>query len=185
MRRDKRGRFLKGTHWRKQKPHWNYDWLYNMYINRNMSVMEIAELVGCKRSNIQYWLNKHKIPTRNVSEVRKLKHWGSVGKQNGMYGKIGKRNPNWKGGCSPERQKLYSSTKWKKLVQCVFKRDNYVCQRCGCKKSKGNAIHIHHIVSFSKVDSRMDINNLILLCKKCHSWVHSNKNTKKELINEK
>ena len=30
--RDSTGRFLKGTHWRPRKPHWDRDWLYEQYV---------------------------------------------------------------------------------------------------------------------------------------------------------
>lgn len=184
MKRNKKGQFVKGEHWRQPKPHWDYDWLYHKYIIEQKSVMDIAKIVGCKRSNIQYWLTKHKIPTRSISEVRKLKYWGAVGSTNGMYGKTKENNPNWNGGCTPDRQAIYSSIEWSNLVKQVWKRDKATCQRCKTKKIGNNQYHIHHIESFSNKEKRLDINNLILLCKKCHEWVHSNKNKNKEFIDE-
>ena len=184
MKRDKNGRFLKGQHWREPKPHWNYDWLFDQYITKKKTVMEIAKVVDCKRSNIQYWLTKHNIPIRNISEVRKLKYWGSKGKANGMYGKTGEKNPQWKNGCTPERQSIYSSLEWKLLAQEVFKRDNYKCQRCDSAKKYKIPLHIHHITAFNVKEKRLNIDNLVLLCKDCHNWVHSKDNENKEFINE-
>jgi len=34
------------------------------------------------------------------------------------------------------------------------------------------------------VETRCDINNLVLLCESCHYWVHSSANTNKEFIHE-
>jgi hypothetical protein len=162
-KRDARGRFIKGfrvspdtefkkgEHWRIPKPHWNYEWLFDQYITQKKSVMEIAKMVGCTRSNIQKWLTKHRILTRNTSEVRKIKYWGSIGESNGMYGKTGSLNSNWKNGCTPERQKIYSSIEWKRLVQDLHKRDDYKCKKCNSIKTKDNPLHVHHIISFSNI----------------------------------
>lgn len=94
----------------------------------------------------------------------------------------GKNNPNWKGGITTERFILYSSREWIKLKKQIFKRDNYECQRCGVTGRQYNKLHVHHIISFENVNTRDDIDNLILLCHKCHSWVHSKKNINGEFI---
>ena len=94
-----------------------------------------------------------------------------------MYGKTGEANPNWKGGVTPERQALYSSLEWAEVVKVVWARDKAICQRCG---EPGK--HIHHIVSFAVPELRADADNLILLCRDCHSWVHSRKNTEGEFV---
>ena len=41
--------------------------------------------------------------------------------------------------------------------------------------------NIHHIVSFANKDLRTDPNNLVLLCFKCHKWVHSKANKNKSI----
>jgi 5-methylcytosine-specific restriction endonuclease McrA len=100
-----------------------------------------------------------------------------------LYSK-GRDNPNWKGGITKDRQGLYSSREWKNLTKKVFKRDNYKCQMCGVTGRQENKIHIHHVMSFKKVETRDDIDNLILLCQICHNWVHSNKNKNGDFIDE-
>lgn len=108
-----------------------------------------------------------------------------AGKNNGMYGRTGKSNPRWKGGTTPERHALYSSLKWKDAIKKVWARDDGYCQRCNKKSNGRNLFHIHHIKSFSDYpELRCEVSNLILFCAKCHHWVHSNKNTEKEFINE-
>lgn len=99
----------------------------------------------------------------------------------------GAKHPSWKGGITPERQAFYASQEWVDAVKKVWHRDNATCQRCGkhhnTAKNRGT-FHIHHIVSFQAKELRSEVNNLILLCKECHYWVHSNANTQKSFIKE-
>lgn len=98
---------------------------------------------------------------------------------------VGKNNPNWKGGITKERQSFYATRKWKKAVRMVWQRDNATCRLCGTKKSDTELkFHIHHIVSFKVSELRADVDNLILLCRDCHVWVHSKDNVKKCFIKE-
>jgi len=94
----------------------------------------------------------------------------------------GQKPASWKGGVTPERQALYSSQEWTDAVKAVWARDNATCQRCGkhhnTTKSRGT-FHIHHIISFMHKEYRSDVDNLVLLCKDCHRWVHSKANVKK------
>jgi hypothetical protein len=117
-----------------------------------------------------------------VSEVRKIKHWGATGEDNPIWNKKGELSPNWKGGSTPERQAFYNSPEWRSVCQAVWKRDVGICRRCGIHRNEGVPMHIHHLITFINKKTRADANNLILLCKICHLWVHSNKNTKKEFI---
>src|SRR5688572_2491626 len=110
--RKSNGTFKKGTHWRKPKPHWKREWLFNEYVTNGRSAKEIAHDVGCKENNILYWLAKHRIPRRTMVEVRQVKHWGVDGAENWMFGRCDEANPNWKGGISPERQKQYARAMW-------------------------------------------------------------------------
>lgn len=96
-------------------------------------------------------------------------------------------SPNYQGGITPERQSLYSSQEWINAVKVVWKRDKNICQKCGKNHNDADirgTFHIHHIVSFKVVELRSDPSNLILLCKECHNWVHSKKNTNKQFIGE-
>lgn len=116
-----------------------------------------------------------------VPYLRNGKHWLKTAKP--------KDNPNWKGGITPERQEFHNSLEWKEAVKAVWKRDNAICQRCKLDhrtldRKKARKFHIHHIVSFEVVELRTNVDNLVLLCHKCHMWVHSRKNTNKEFIKE-
>ena len=95
----------------------------------------------------------------------------------------GENSASWKGGITPERNSLYVTSKWKCVTKKVWERDNYSCVRCGIRKTnKDQAFHIHHIVSFSEKRLRADIDNLVLLCRECHHWVHSSNNTNGHFI---
>ena len=114
------------------------------------------------------------------------------GKNSYLYGKSGNLNPQWKGGITPEREKFYKTYEWKRVYKIVLKRDNFRCVNCNAPstsvligKKKISNLCVHHITSFQNKDLRCNINNLILLCRKCHYWTHSCKNTtKKYLINK-
>lgn len=171
--------FKKGEHWRPRKPYWDKDWLENEYITKKRSASDIANQFGITEAGIFFWLRKHSIPRREMSDIRANKYWGSNGDKNGMFGKRGADCSNWKGGITAERQSFYSSIEWKTVCRYVYKRDNAQCQRCGVKNEN---LHVHHIVSFSNKKLRAEKSNLILLCKKCHNFVHSKANIDNEFI---
>ena len=95
------------------------------------------------------------------------------------------RHPgSWKGGVTPLRQKVYSSKEWKNAVEDVIERENDTCQRCGKKHEKGTRnFDIHHIYSFDEYPYlRTNPDNLVLLCRNCHMFVHSKKNVEFEFM---
>lgn len=98
-----------------------------------------------------------------------------------------KDHPKWRGGITPDRQAVYASEEWVESVKAVWARDNAICQRCGKnhneEKYRGQ-FHIHHIVSFQVKELRTDIDNLVLLCKECHKFVHSKKNIAGQFIKD-
>jgi len=176
--------FKKGQHWREPKPYWEKEWLYNEYVVKGRSLGDIAAGFGVTEPAIRFWAQKHHIRTRTVSEARDIKYWGLPGEKNGMYGIRGDKNPHWRGGITPERQALYSSTDWADLVKRVWERDEATCGRCGKRYNGEKRFHIHHITPFEKKDRRLDITNLILLCAGCHKFVHSKMNIGGEFIDE-
>lgn len=157
-------------------------WLFEQYVTKQRTTTEIAEDFDVTPRTIVYWLRKHNIQTRTISETRKIKFWSLSGEINGMYGVTGEDNPNWKGGCTPERQAVYSSIEWGKAVKAVWERDQKICQRCNKVWKWGKSYHIHHIISFSVRELRTNPDNLVLLCESCHRWVHSPKNTEEEWL---
>lgn len=67
------------------------------------------------------------------------------------------------------------------LTKIIKKKYNYTCQRCG-EIEKDKPFHAHHIVPRKTQKLVNDENNLILLCPKCHKWVHSEFNVNREYI---
>jgi predicted RNA-binding protein YlxR (DUF448 family) len=92
----------------------------------------------------------------------------------------GENHAEWTG-TATERQSFSGSTEWRKVVKFIKTRDRNQCQRC---KSKRVPFHVHHIVSFAVKELRADPDNLILLCEKCHRWVHSNGNVSGEYLKQ-
>ena len=85
-----------------------------------------------------------------------------------------KFNPNLTDEDRVKRRVLHgeSINKWKKDV---FQRDNYTCQYCGNRSSKGNPVilNAHHLDGYNWCkEKRFDISNGITLCKECHFDFH-------------
>jgi hypothetical protein len=179
----KTGRFVKGTHWRKPQPFREKSYLLVEYVKKDRSTGDIASEWGITDAAVLWWLRKHNIPRRTISEARKVKTWGLKGPKNGMYGRRGHLSPRWIDGSSPIRQSLYAQSFWKELAKTVYERDGYRCRRCKAKPSMQNKLHGHHVKPWAgNPGARFDLNNLITLCKNCHNWVHSKKNTKREYL---
>ena len=90
------------------------------------------------------------------------------GERNGMAGRTGASNPNWKGGVTPERQALYASGEWKRVARLVRVRDGG-CVECGAVAGT----HVHHVRSFADYpDLRLDPDNLVTLCREHHHDAH-------------
>ena len=130
---------------------------------------------------------KHTIENKEKQRQRRLKDGHVPYLKNGIHWlkHEGAISPTYKGGITPDRQSFYSSIEWITAVKKVWKRDNAICQRCSEKhndKDNRGTFHIHHIESFLNKEKRSNVDNLILLCRSCHLWVHSKKNINKEFI---
>jgi 5-methylcytosine-specific restriction endonuclease McrA len=91
------------------------------------------------------------------------------GERNGMSGRTGASNPNWRGGSSPERQRLYSGAAWRQLRRQVRDRDGLHCRNCPATTS----LHMHHIKPWAThPELRFELTNVILLCRDCHHNAH-------------
>jgi len=76
----------------------------------------------------------------------------------------------WKGGTSSERERIMQSGEYKKWREFVYARDYYTCRHCG---QVGYKLNAHHIRSFAdEVELRIDIDNGLTLCEKCHRQYH-------------
>ena len=92
----------------------------------------------------------------------------------------GKNSPTWKGG----KRKYHGN--WIQAREAVRERDNFQCQLCGKTELEiGKSVDVHHIKNYRLYKNKTCANkphNLISLCYKCHSFIHSKKNTNKIYI---
>lgn len=139
------------------------------------------------RPHTEEWKQKMKgkIPPnkgkRMSDEFRKkcsLSHKGQIPWNKGLKAKntpsirSGNRINTWKGGITPEREKIRNSFELKEWRKNVLKRDRFTCKMPSCGQVGGN-LEVHHIKKFSKYpELRYEINNGITLCKKCHKSIH-------------
>lgn len=66
--------------------------------------------------------------------------------------------------------KFYNSKGWNKAREAALNRDNYLCQHC-LEKNIINSknLEVHHIVPLKHDYSlRLELDNLITLCRSCH-----------------
>lgn len=87
-----------------------------------------------------------------------------------------------------QRNKIYKSTKWKKVREQVLRLDHYECQRCnnnffdsGDKKKVIKATLVHHVYlaeDYPEYKYSIYVNgkrNLVSLCFDCHEIIHGRK----------
>jgi hypothetical protein len=178
------GQFVKGAHaYRTPQPHWQRDWLVREYVELNRSTGEIAAWIGCTDANVLFWLGKHGITRRTISESRAIKHWGVSGEANPMFGRTGPASPTYVDGSSPERQRLYVQAVGRDFLKRIYERDGFKCVRCSAPKRGPRSIHVHHIKPWAgNVSLRFDETNVATLCRPCHQWVHSKANASREYL---
>ena len=143
--------------------------------------------IGSGASNAFYGRKHSDESIAKMSESSKGPSPWLCGPVNHWHGKTGEQNRNWKGGVTPERQALYGSSEWVEAVKTVWQRDNATCQKCGKYKPdyRDLPFAVHHIITFAdSKELRTEPNNLVLLCRPCHLWVHSKANAEKLFIKE-
>src|ERR1017187_3511551 len=89
----------------------------------------------------------------------------------------GKKNPAYKDGSSHDKRG-WRGNDWETIRLEIYKRDNYVCQKCGVKceskrdyKNSDNIIQCHHIENYNGKNN--NDSNLITVCLKCHLKIHN------------
>jgi len=95
----------------------------------------------------------------------------------------GEKHFCWKGGITPENQKIRTSLELKLWKKASMERDEFTCQKC---KIVGDKLCVHHINNFADFkELRTSISNGITFCKNCHQEFHkkygNKNNTKKQL----
>jgi len=157
-------------HYRPKKLYHDEDWLREQYFTINRTVAEIADEFGVTPNAILKAMRKAGISRRNASEAH-------IGRQ------AGENNPAWKGGVTPERQRLYKNGHWLEFCAEIYARDNYTCQRCGAPKKEPKSLHAHHLKPWGDEPAlRFEKSNMVTLCRDCHEWVHSKANVNREFL---
>jgi len=126
----------------------------NLYIDKDMSGIELTDELDCDRKTVYRWLHQH----------------GLVGEKTPKPHRKGSDNPRFKGG-----GRDYGES-WEPIRRKIRERDG-VCQSCGMSRKTHREkwdedLHVHHIIparEFDKNDPDMnDPDNLVALCRKCH-----------------
>lgn len=157
---------------------------------------ELEKIIGKNRKAIDHKirnkfpeLRKHKPPviilcTQCSKPIKRYQSLLSTGKWGNFCSKecrgkyiseniVGEVHPNWKGGYYP-----YFGGNWQAIRQELRGRQKLVCSLCGISESKLDyELHAHHIIprrKFKTVEDSNTLENLVLLCNKCHKEVENN-----------
>lgn len=117
-----------------------------------------------------FYGKKHSEETIKAMSDREKAKGSQKGELNYFYGKRGESSPNWKGGKSPRRVIFYGSLEWSEKRFEIMKIDGFKCSSCGyAPKNNRNSLNVHHIIPLSvDWEKRLENENLITLCVKCH-----------------
>jgi 5-methylcytosine-specific restriction endonuclease McrA len=74
----------------------------------------------------------------------------------------------------PDRHgNFYQHAAWMKLRRQVRVENNFTCSRCGTQ-TFGRELHVHHRKPFAQAPALgLEKQNLVLLCRECHSKIES------------
>lgn len=162
-----------------------------------LSVSEIASRHNCSYHTIRKWLSIHSlqfdkehtffkkgiIPWNKGKGGYKLKYT-----EEGYAKKLevaknqpkGELSPAWRGGITSDRNKISQWTR--SVARKVHEKYNYTCQSC---EQVGGNLHAHHIIPVvSDISKAYDFDNLISVCKSCHSKIHYSVQSEKDFASK-
>jgi hypothetical protein len=176
--------------WQKRAKPVSRDWLFQKYAIENLDCSQIGKIVNRDPKSVWNWLVDFGIERRKRGYATIEKGFGfrkgEPSKFKGHQQKRGSDSPFWKGGITAERQAFYASAEWKAVCQIVYGRAAAQCERCGSSRRQqhrlGRRLHVHHIIPFDVKSTRALADNLAVLCRPCHLFVHSNANLIGEFI---
>lgn len=113
----------------------------------------------------------------SIAKIKVNRNQKGTGDNNYFFGKrlIGELNGNWRGGVTPEHDKVRHNDRIKRWRKEVYKRDNYTCQECGIRSGAGKVVYLnaHHIKPFKDyAELRFEVSNGITYCESCHKEIH-------------
>lgn len=133
-------------------------------LEQKIRMSEIAKEKGYGK-----WMTgKHH--TQEVCQKMNLDRKGIRRPNSFILKRMGANNPSWKGGITPERNKIRNCIEYGLWKNSVLARDNWTCQKT---KVRGGILRCHHIQNFSQYpELRFAIDNGIVLSKDSHDEFH-------------
>jgi transposase-like protein len=128
------------------------DELNRLYHDEKLSTIKIADKLGISASTVHHWMEKHGIERRSKTDL------------------VGELHPRYK---EDSEYHVYDQ-QWARVRETVIQRDDEQCQECGisrakCKERYDMDLDVHHITPQRKVDDKYDTENLITMCRSCHT----------------
>ena len=144
-----------------------------------------TEIFGVKRAKEIRKKIIHSIKGKTLEEFYGKERAVQIRKANSI-GHEGKKNASWKGGITPVTLAIRGSSRYAQWRFEVFKRDKFICQKCGYDKG-GNLEAHHHLRHFNGLLQDYGIDSIEkaltceelwdtdfgkTYCKKCHEEEH-------------
>jgi|SRR3972149_769583 len=108
----------------------------------------------------------------NASKNPQVFKKGSIPWNKGKEHLRGSKNPNWKGGIDEEHKRIKQTAEYKEWRNKIYKKYKWTCVECKIH-CNSKIITAHHIKEFyAYPEYRFDVNNGIVLCRKCHILKH-------------
>lgn len=153
------------------------EWIQKEYIDKNRTRQELANELGMSEAWLgkiiaQYGLQKPaaKRPNRKPG-CGKKGMFSETQRRQFSEQKQDSKNPQWKGGITPEGNKLRAEKVTLELRKEVYQRDDYTCRLCN---KHGGKLELHHIVPVWQNQELIDEpKNLVTLCVKCHDRIQN------------
>lgn len=131
------------------------EWLREKYIEEDLSIADICDIIGCGRKVINTFMDRYGIERPDPYAT-------------------GPDAPNWRGGHDNNYGYLWPEQRAKAL-----RRDQHRCQRCGItepehREQADRGLHVHHKTpyrEFEDDEEAHNVENLISLCDSCHMIV--------------
>lgn len=166
----------------------NKEWLERQYCVLKLKQAEIAAIAKCSVAAVHNWCRKYgiqkafreinlgNIPWNKGKTYSHKKPYSAEAIERYRKSKLGKKNPQWKGGRHNEARRAFHA--WKRHNRdLIFKRDGWCCRMCDRHSSqvpvnsrhmKKRAIEIHHILPlWNRPDLACDPWNMATVCWEC------------------
>ena len=123
---------------------------------------------------------RHSAATRAVLRLKASgpKPW-IRGRRNGMFNRRGHLAPAYiDGGGYDRRFASGGIVTWRTVRLRIIHQRGRTCQRCGTEANGYREPALHHLIGWAgHPETRFDPTNIVVLCRACHRWVHSDQNT--------